>query len=65
MAAQAVTKIDVHDIMSKLPVGIAVQNPDGNLGYGAPAVQQASYVPPADASYAPPTRQQIDSSVHV
>lgn len=61
---QAVTNMEVHDVMSQLPIGVAVENPDGNLNYGAPT-QNSSYVPPADPAYQPPTRHAMDSSAQV
>ncbi|KAK9813679.1 hypothetical protein WJX73_002989 [Symbiochloris irregularis] len=34
--SQAVTRGEVHEIMGQLPVGVAVENPDGAVRYGAP-----------------------------
>ena len=62
---QAVTNMEVHDVMSQLPVGVAVENPDGDVNYGAPAGRAAAYVPPADPAYTPPSRHHMDSSANV
>ena len=56
--------MEVHDVMSQLPIGKAVENPDGTVNYGAPA-QNARYVPPADPAYQPPTQHAMDSSARV
>ena len=50
---QEVTKPEVHEVYSEVPVskGIAVEQPGGNLAYGAPyqaPEQQGQYVPPSD-----------------
>lgn len=58
---QAVTRPEVHDVMAQVPVGVAVENPDGNVNYGAPQQNTGSYIPPADPAYAPPSRHQMDS----
>jgi hypothetical protein len=51
---QTITKPEVHDIYSKVPVGAAVQNPDGEVMVGAPQAQSRpqAYVPPSHPSAA-------------
>ncbi|KAK9787237.1 hypothetical protein WJX73_001621 [Symbiochloris irregularis] len=60
---QAVTNMEVHEVFSHVPVGVAVENPDGNLGYGAPSAptRPTQYVPPADPSYVRPSGQRIQN----
>ena len=60
--SQAVTKAEVHDIMGQLPVGVAVEQPDGDVNYGAPAQSSAgntAYVRPAETV---PLRQHMSAS---
>lgn len=63
MPVQAVTNMEVHEVFSHVPVGVAVENPDGNLNYGAPSAppRGTQYVPPADPSYVPPSGQRIQN----
>jgi len=49
---QTITKPDVHEIYSKMPVGAAVENPDGEVLVGAPQSHPHSYVPPSHPSAA-------------
>ena len=57
MPAQSVTKQEVHEVFSQVPVsqGIVVDQPGGDLAYGAPQQQQQQqqrYVPPSDPNSA-------------
>jgi uncharacterized membrane protein required for colicin V production len=40
---QTITKQEVHDVFSQVPVGAVVEQPDGGVGYGNPR----TYVPPS------------------
>ncbi|KAL3151941.1 hypothetical protein ABBQ32_001067 [Trebouxia sp. C0010 RCD-2024] len=61
---QSVTKAEVHEVFSQVPVGVAVEQPGGDYAYGAPASPQrahGSYVPPshpaAAAGHSPMARR--------
>jgi hypothetical protein len=51
---QTVTRADVHDVFSQVPVGVAVEQPGGGLAYGAPSgsPRGVRYVPPASPAAA-------------
>lgn len=38
-----VTKAEVHEVYSQLPVGAVVEQPDGTRLYGAPAGSQSTH----------------------
>ncbi|KAK9918484.1 hypothetical protein WJX75_004393 [Coccomyxa subellipsoidea] len=42
---QSVTRLEVHEVFSQVPVGVAVEQPGGEYSYGAPVT--GGYVPPS------------------
>eukprot|EP00891_Asterochloris_glomerata_P002800 jgi/Astpho2/2800/e_gw1.00050.66.1_t len=46
--SHTVTREEVHEVFSQVPVGVAVENPDGGMVYGAPGspARATTYVPP-------------------
>ncbi|DBA76839.1 TPA: hypothetical protein ACH3X2_008854 [Trebouxia sp. C0005] len=68
---QSVTKSEVHEVFSQVPVGVAVEQPGGDYAYGAPAspARGHAYVPPshpaAAAGQSPMAHRSHDSSAQV
>ncbi|CAL8471654.1 g11196 [Coccomyxa elongata] len=47
---QSVTRAEVHEVFSQVPVGVAVEQPGGEYSYGAPVT--GGYIPPSHPSAA-------------